>query len=307
MSHHHHHQEHHHHTAKDLSSLNKAFYIGIGLNTLFTLVEFIVGYLSNSLALLSDASHNLSDVGSLIISLIGLKLAEKASTALYTYGYKKASILASLTNAVLLIYIVINICIEAVERLNSAPEVMGKAIIITALIGVLINSLSAFLFFEGQKDDINIKGAFLHLLLDAVVSVGVVISGVIIYYTNWNIIDPIVSFIIAAIILVSTWHLLTESIKLTLDGVPQDVDINGIRKVLLKNDLIKNIHHLHVWAMSSSQNALTVHVVLKSPDDIQTFLAIKNGIKHELLHENIHHATIELDNEDCPDLAKVKA
>ncbi len=301
MSHHHHHD--HSHTAS-LDSLNKAFYIGIGLNTLFTIVEFIVGYTSNSLALLSDASHNLSDVGSLIISLIGLKLAEKSATTLYTYGYKKASILASLTNAILLIYIVVNISIEAVERLNSAPEVMSTAIIITALIGVFINAVSAFLFFEGQKEDINIKGAFLHLLLDAIISVGVVISGIIIYYTNWYVVDSIVSFIIAIIILVSTWRLLTESIKLTLDGVPKHIDLKNIKTILLKNPLVKDIHHLHVWAISSSQNALTVHIMLKDPADVQAFLAIKNQIKHELQHENIHHATIELDNDDCPDIAK---
>ncbi len=302
MSHYHHHD--HSHTATNLDSLNKAFYIGIGLNTLFTIVEFIVGYASNSLALMSDASHNLSDVGSLIISLIGLKLAEKSATTLYTYGYKKASILASLTNAILLIYIVVNISIEAVERLNSAPEVMSNAIIITALIGVVINAVSAFLFFEGQKEDINIKGAFLHLLLDAVISVGVVISGIVIYYTNWYIVDSIVSFIIAIVILVSTWHLLTESIKLTLDGVPKNIDLNNIKEILLKNPLVKDIHHLHVWAISSSQNALTVHILLKNPADTQAFLSIKNKIKHELQHENIHHATIELDNDDCPDIAK---
>ncbi len=302
MSHHHHHD--HSHTATSLDSLNKAFYIGIGLNALFTIVEFIIGYTSNSLALLSDASHNLSDVASLAISLIGLKLAKKSETILYTYGYKKASILASLTNAILLIYIVINIGIEAVERLTETPETMGSAIIITALIGVLINALSASLFFKGQKEDINIKGAFLHLLVDALISVGVVISGIVIYYTHWHIVDPIVSFIIAIIILISTWRLLTESIRLTLDGVPKNIDLKNIKTTLLKNPLVKDIHHLHVWAISSSQNALTVHIILKDPADVQAFLAIKNQIKHELQYENIHHATIELDNDDCPDIAK---
>ncbi len=310
MAHHHHHHHDHSHTVTSLASVSKAFYIGIGLNAIFTLIEFIVGYASNSLALLADASHNLSDIGSLVISLIGLKLAEKATTSLYTYGYKKASILASLTNAILLIYIVINISIEAIERLNSTPEVIGNAIIITALIGIIINAASAFLFFEKQKDDINIKGAFLHLMVDAVVSLGVVISGVIIKYTGWYVIDPIVSFIIAAVILISTWHLLTESIKLTLDGVPKDINLKKIEKTLLDNPIIASIHHLHVWAISSSQNALTVHITLKEGVDVQEFFDIKDNIKHSLMHENIHHTTIELDsinsqcNDDCQQITE---
>jgi len=288
--------EGHNHSAPSLDSINKAFYIGIVLNTIFTAIEFIIGYSTNSLALIADASHNLSDVASLIISLIGMRLAQKTATTLYTYGYKKASILASLINATLLIYIVINISIEGIERLNTTPEVGGFALIITALIGVFINTISAFLFFKGQRDDINIKGAFLHLLIDAVVSLGVVISGIIIYYTNWNIIDPIISFVIAIVILFSTWNLLKESFKLILDGVPQNINLKNIQDVILKNKNIKEIHHLHVWALSSSQNALTVHVVLKQDSDMQHFLNAKDIIKHDLAHENIYHSTIKLDN-----------
>lgn len=301
MSHNH---KGHNHSAPNLDSINKAFYIGIALNAIFTALEFVVGYSTNSLALIADASHNLSDVASLIISLIGMRLAQKSATISYTYGYKKASILASLINAVLLIYIVINITIEGIERLNSMQEVGGMAIIITALIGVLINTISAFLFFKGQKDDINIKGAFLHLLVDAVISLGVVLSGIIIYYTNWNIVDPIISFVISIVILFSTWNLLKESIKLTLDGVPKGINLKKIEKLLLKNNIIKEIHHIHVWALGSSQNALTVHVILKKGVDYQIFLDAKNEIKHGLEHENIHHSTIELDDAGgkCNDL-----
>ncbi|PIE50884.1 MAG: cation transporter [Flavobacteriales bacterium] len=295
MSHHH---DHHHHHAPDLQNINRAFYIGIALNIIFTIIEFVVGYAKNSLALIADASHNLSDVASLVISLIGMKLAQKSANYLYTYGYKKASILASLINAILLVYIVINIIIEGIERLNSVPEVGGKAIIITACIGILINSISAFLFFKGQKDDINIKGAFLHLLVDAIVSVGVVISGVIIYYTNWNIIDPIISFIIAIVILFSTWGLLKESVKLVLDGVPKDIDPHNIEQVILQNEMISKINHLHIWAISSSQNALTVHIVLEDGVSFEDFLSAKHELKHELIHHNIHHSTIELDKSD---------
>ena len=211
--HHHHDHHHHHHSVDNLSSLNRAFYIGIGVNLLYTVLEYGVGFHTDSLALISDASHNLSDVASLVISLIGLKLAQRAATALYTYGYKKASIFASLINAVLLVNIVIKIVIESIERLISAPELPGGVIMITAGIGIVINGLSAYLFHQGQKDDINVRGAFLHLLVDALVSVGVVVSGGIIALTGWTLADPIISLVIAAVILFSTWSLLSSALS----------------------------------------------------------------------------------------------
>ena len=299
MAGHSHDHNHDHHTV-NLKGINTAFYIGIGLNSLFTIIEFIVGYQQQSLALIADASHNLSDVASLIISLIGLKLAQKAATISYTYGYKKASILASLINSVLLIVIVINIAIEGIERLSSPPELTGVAIIITALIGVVINTVSAFLFYKGQKSDINIRGAFLHLVVDALVSVGVVISGIIIYYTGWNLLDPIISFIIAAVISVSGWSLLKESIKLSLDGVPGNVEPKMIESVLKNHPDIKSFHHLHVWALSSFETAMTVHLVVDNAK--HSLLAeLKKNLKHQLKELNIHHITIEIEdrNDDC--------
>ncbi len=291
---HSHHGHSHDHSIASLDSINKAFYIGIGLNLIFTIIEFVVGYMTDSLALLADASHNLSDVASLVISLVGLKLAQKAGNALYTYGYKKSSILASLINAVILVFIAGNILIEAVKRIGNAPTIMGTPIIITAIIGVVINTVSALLFFKGQKDDINIKGAFLHLITDAIVSLGVVLSGVIIYYTNWNIIDPIISIIIAIVVLLSTWSLLRESIKLTLDGVPKNIDTEKIKEIIVSNDMVDDYHDLHIWALSSSQNALTVHISLKEGVDINDFFDIKHKMKKQLQEVNIHHATIEL-------------
>ena len=231
MEHHHDHSHHHHHVP-DLKRINQAFYVGIGANALYTLIEFVVGIRINSLALISDASHNLSDVATLIISLLGMKLAQKGATSLYTYGYKKASILASFINAVILCLIVIKIAIESIERFSNPPQMLGSMIIITALIGIFINGLSAFLFYKGQKDDINIKGAFLHLLVDALVSFGVIVSGIIISFTGWNIIDPIISFVIAFVILFSTWSLLKESVKLILDGVPQQISNENIQQIL---------------------------------------------------------------------------
>ena len=307
MGEHHHEHSHndgHDHSIKSLEHINRAFYIGIFLNVAFTIIEFVVGYRTNSLALLADASHNLSDVASLVISLIGLKLAQKAATKAYTYGYKKASILASLLNSVLLITVVVNIFIEAAQRLTAPPEVPGKAIMITALIGVVINTISALLFFKDQKEDINIKGAYLHLMVDALVSVGVVISGVVIYYTGWGILDPLISFVIGIIILISTWGLLKESLKLSMDGVPKDIDIAEIKKILLDNQHVSNIHHLHVWALSSTMNALTAHLTLDNDNySAKQIMDIKKHIKEDLEHHNIQHVTIEMESlsEPCDD------
>ncbi|MDO4881283.1 MAG: cation diffusion facilitator family transporter [Capnocytophaga sp.] len=299
---HEHHQ--HSHSTPDLQRINQVFYIGIGANLIYTIIEFVIGIRENSLALISDTSHNLSDVASLIISLLGMKLAQKGTTLLYTYEYKKTSILASLINAILLIFIVLKIGIESIERLSVPPEVSGNIIMITATIGILINGLSAFLFFKGQKEDINIKGAFLHLLVDALVSFGVIISGILIYFTNWNIIDPIISFGIAIIILFSTWSLLKESIKLILDGVPQQISEEEIRSLFLENQNIISVHHLHIWALSSSQNALTAHLVLQKNSTLEDFMKIKKELKHKLFHKNIQHSTLEIDTSsfDCEEI-----
>ena len=294
-SHEEHHHHHHHHSVAHLESISRAFYWGIGLNLVYTIVEFIAGFRVNSLALISDATHNLSDVASLLISLIGLKLAQKASSYAFTYGYKKASILASLINALLLVYIAVKIIIEAVERFHSPPEMTSSVIIITAVIGVIINTVSAFLFHKGQKEDINIKGAFLHLMVDALVSVGVIISGVIIHFTGWNIADVIVSFLVAVVIVISTWRLLTESVKLILDGVPQNVNFQKVKQLMEKHPAICSVHHVHIWALSSSQNALTVHLVVDNDISLLQIEQIKKELRHTLEHQNVQHTTFEVE------------
>lgn len=285
-------------------TVNRAFYWGIALNFVFTGIEFVVGYYYNSLALLADAGHNLSDVASLVISLIGMKLSQKAANLSYTYGYKKASVLASFINSILIISIVINIFIEAVERLTSSPEIVGNVIIYTALIGVIINTVSAFLFYKGQKQDINIKGAFLHLIVDAVVSVGVVISGIIINITELNIIDPIISLVIGIVILISAWGLFKESLKLTLDGVPKDIDLHEIEKLILTISGVKEVHHIHVWALSSTENALTAHIsLIQNNIPLKRIMDIKHIVKKKLKTLGIQHSTIEIDSDlaDCLD------
>lgn len=302
MAHHHEHDHHHHHDhgPQNLSGLNVAFFVGIGLNALFTVLEFIYGYVYNSLALISDATHNLSDVASLILSLLGMKLAQKVASVSYTYGFKKASLLASLINAVLLFIVVFGIIREAIERLTSPPEVMGMGIVIIASIGVLINTVSAFLFYKGQKDDINIRGAFIHLMVDALVSVGVVISGLIIYYTQWNIIDPIISFVIAITIILTTWSLLKESVRLVLDAVPREIDAKKVIRAMEKVTDVESVHHVHIWALSSKTNALTAHVQLHE-NNIPRWDKVKDDIKHLLEHQNITHTTLELEklDEEC--------
>lgn len=280
------------------NSLNKAFLIGIGLNLIFTILEFVYGFMSNSLALISDASHNLSDVGSLILSLIGFRLMQKATTKLYTYGYKKASVIASLINSILLIIVVIGILREAIERIGNTPDVEGFGIIIVAAIGVLINAISAFLFFKDQKKDINIKGAFIHLLVDALVSVGVVISGIVIYYTGYNIIDPIISIIIAIVIVITTWSLLKESLRLSIDAVPKSINYKEIETLIKNTDKVKGVHHIHIWAISSTLNSLTAHILIDK-SDIHYIDKIKEDIKDVLHHNNIEHSTLEFEIEEC--------
>ncbi|CEN46499.1 cation diffusion facilitator family transporter [Capnocytophaga canis] len=290
-----HSHEGHSHSVASLESINRAFYIGIGLNLVYTIIEFVVGFRINSLALISDASHNLSDVASLVISLLGLKLTQKAATYSFTYGYKKASILASFINAVLLVYIAVKIILEAIERFDAPPEMAGSMIIITATIGVIINALSAFLFYKGQKQDINVKGAFLHLLVDALVSVGVIVSGVIIHFTGWYTADVLTSLVVAVVILVSTWNLLTESVKLILDGVPQSIKVDKIRQIMESHPKVCSVHHIHIWALSSQENALTAHLVIEDSSTFEEIDQLKKEIRHTLQHEHIQHTTFEVE------------
>lgn len=296
----HNHNHSHNHGSSNLDNINRIFYIGIGLNLVFTIIEFVYGYLQNSMALLADASHNLSDVASLVIAVVGMKLMSKAAERMYTYGYKKASLLASLINAILLFAVVVNILIESIERFWNPSEVQGKVIYIVAAIGVLINTLSAYLFYKGQKEDINVKGAFIHLLVDALVSVAVVISGIIIQFTGWDFVDPLIGIIICVVIVFTSWGLLKESIRLVLDAVPKEINPEKVEKVLRSNPKVSGVHHMHIWALSSQSNALTAHIEMDR-NLVESWQELKLALKHDLLHENIQHATLELEfqDEDC--------
>jgi cobalt-zinc-cadmium efflux system protein len=304
MGHDHSHHEHSHHDhSVVLTSLNRAFILSITLNIIFVIVEFCAGFLSHSLSLISDAGHNLADVGSLALSLLAFRLLRVKSNDHYTYGYRKTTVLAALFNAVILLVSVGIIIYEAIHRFMRPEPIPGMTIAIVAGIGIIINSVTALSFLSNKDKDINVKSAYLHLVTDAVVSLGAVIGGIIIYYTNWFWIDSALSIVIAIVILYSTWGLLKGSLRLSLDGVPKNIHLDEIKSTALNMPGVKDFHHVHVWAISTTENALTAHLVLSKETSIEQEQKIKHELKHELEHKNVHHITIETEreNEHCGD------
>ena len=289
MSHEHSHQHSH---AINAESLNKAFIIGIVLNLAFVVIEFAAGFWFDSLALLSDAGHNLSDVVSLVLALLAFRLAKVKANERYTYGYKKSTILVSLLNAVILLVAVGAIVIESIHKLSNPAVVPGGAIAWVAGVGVLINAFTAFLFMKDKEKDLNVKGAYLHMAADALVSVGVLVAGIIFSRTGWYIIDPIIGLIVAVIILISTWNLLHDSLRLTLDGVPTSIDSQKVVEAIRALPGVDDVHHIHIWAISTTENALTAHIVLKQPEGMQE---VKHLIRHRLEDFGIGHATLEFE------------
>lgn len=297
-SHDHGHGHHHHHaTPSDLN--NKAFIIGIILNSAYVVAQATAGFMTNSVALLSDAGHNLSDVAGLALSLIAFKLAKIKPTSSFTYGYKKTTILAALGNAVILLIAIGMLGYESVVRMWHPQPVQGGVVAWVAGAGIIVNAVSA-LFFLNNKKELNNRGAYLHMISDAAVSLGVVIAGVIIQFTHWYWLDPIVSLVILIVILFGTWSLLSDSLRLSLDAVPDGVDMDEIEKLMRQVAGVEDIHHTHIWAMSTTENALTTHVVLSSALSFDQKMKVVHGLKHELLHHNIHHATIELESAAMP-------
>lgn len=294
----HHSHHHHHHTPQQIDSLNAAFIFGIVLNLIFVVVEFVAGFLSDSVGLLSDAGHNLSDVASLVLAMLAYRLAKVKSNQHFTYGYKKGTVLVSLANAILLLLALVIILKESVERILSPQIVESDVIIWVAATGVVINGFSAWLFVKDKDSDLNVRGAYLHLAADALVSIGVVASGIVIRFTGWNIIDPIVGLIVAVVIIISTWRLLSESLRLSLDGVPKNIDVADIEALMLGVEGVEEIHHIHVWAISTTHSALTAHVVVANLEQMEQ---IKLTLKERLEQRSISHATLEfeLPNVDC--------
>ena len=287
-----HSEEHNHlaHGQENLKSLNAAFIIGILLNTAYVIVEAVFGFIYDSMGLLSDAGHNLSDVASLIIAMVAFKLMSRKPDSEHTYGYKKFTIQASLINALLLYVAVGAILVEAIGKLIHPAEVDGDAIAWVAAVGVVVNGVTAWLFLKEKGRDINIKGAFLHMAADTLVSIGVVVSGIIIYFTGWYILDPLIGIIIALIIACSTKDLLVESTRMSIDAVPRSVDMSGLEKALASVDGVVSIHHLHVWPLSTTENALTVHVVIT---DVSKINQIISEIKRRTKEFGVSHSTVE--------------
>ncbi len=296
--HHEHHHHHHHHEHEiDASSLNRAFIIGISLNIIYVLVEFGFGLYSHSMGLLSDAGHNLTDIASLVLALLAFRLLRVNTSKRYTYGLKKSTILVSLLNAVLLLVAVGVIMAESIHKLIAPVEVAGSTIAWVAAVGVIVNGLTAWLFMKDKERDLNVKGAYLHMAADALVSIGVVLSGIVIYFTDWYFIDPIIGLIVAVIIMISTWQLLRQSLRLSLDGVPEDVDFDTVSQIMNSHPDVVECHHLHVWALSTTENAMTAHVVIR---DFTKAEAIKHDLRHQLEHIGISHVTLELEMEGTP-------
>lgn len=292
-SHHHHH--HHVHT---VTSLNRAFLWGIALNAGFVAVEFAVGLWYGSMGLLSDAGHNLSDVASLLLAMLAFRLAQVHATPRYTYGYKKSTVLISLLNSVILLIAVGVIVAESVGRMLHPAPVAGGAIAWTAGIGVLVNGFTAWLFLKDKDRDLNVKGAYLHMAADALVSIGVLVSGVVISATGWTLIDPIVGLAVAGVIVASVWSLTRDSLQLSLDGVPAGIDVADLERGMTSVAGVRAVHHIHVWALSTTENALTAHVQLDDPAGMEP---VKHALKEFLRRSGVSHATLEfeLPGEHC--------
>ena len=287
-------------------NFGKAFAIGTALNLGFVVIEAVYGVFAHSLALIADAGHNLSDVLGLVLAWGATILARTAPTKTRTYGMRSSSILAALFNALLLLVAVGGIAWEAIRRFSQPAEVAGQTVIVVALIGIVINGMTALLFASGRKGDVNIRGAFLHMVADTAVSAGVVASGVAIVWTGLRWIDPVVSLIIAAVITIGTWGLLRESLNLALQAVPSRIDLAEVREYLASLPHVTSVHDLHIWPMSTTETALTAHLV-RSVDSCDSAV-LEKCCKD--LHEKfeIQHTTIQFETPDhrCDLASEVK-
>jgi cobalt-zinc-cadmium efflux system protein len=279
---------------------NRAFGIGVVLNVVFIAIEAGFGIAAGSLALIADAGHNFSDVLSLLLAWGAGNLAARGATEKRTYGFRKLTILASLANAIVLFIALGGIAREAAGRLINPKPVDADTVAAVAAAGVVVNSVTALLFLSGRKKDLNIKGVFLHMTVDAAVSLGVVVSGILIGVTGWLWIDPVISLSVALVILIGTWSFLRDSMDLAIDSVPQAVDLAGIKACLTGIDNVSGMHDLHVWAMSTTEVALSVHLVMENRYTDRKFLPeLQRQLRDRF---NISHATIQIEgpDESCP-------
>jgi cobalt-zinc-cadmium efflux system protein len=284
---------HHNHSHTHEQNFNQAFLIGIILNVIYIVVEIIYGIIINSMALLADAGHNFSDVLGLLLAWGASYLAKTASTEKRTYGMRKSTILAALFNAIILMIAVGAITIEAVRKLIYPEPVQGQTMMIVAGIGFIINAITALLFMKGREKDLNIKGAFLHMAADAGVSLGVVIAGFIILLTGWLWVDPIIGIVIVIVITLGTWGLLKESFHLSMDAVPREINLKQVGDYLKSIQGVKEVHDLHIWAMSTTENALTAHLVI--PEETKDDYFLKKICGDLYSKFGIGHSTIQIE------------
>ncbi len=274
--------------------LNAAFIAGIALNAIYVAVEAVYGFLYDSMGLLSDAGHNLSDVASLVIAMVAFRLMTHKPDIRHTYGYKKFTVQASFINALLLYAAVGAILVGAISKLMHPTAVNGDTIAWVATTGVVVNGVTAWLFMKDKNRDMNVKAAYLHMAADTLVSLGVVVSGIVIHFTGWYVLDPIVGIVIALVIAWSTRGLLAESTRLSIDTVPKSVDMNALERAILSVDGVKSIHHLHVWPLSTTEVAMTVHVIITDVNRLNYIIA---SVRSKSRQHGVSHPTVEAETE----------
>lgn len=294
--HHHHGHDHGHHHGPHQGGFGRAFAIGIMLNLIFVAVEVLYGLKANSTALLSDAGHNLSDVLGLAIAWGGAKLAARPPTKRYTWGLRSSSILAAMANGLLLMVALGAIALEAIQRIADPQPVAGPVMMAVASIGIVINGLTAMLFARGRKGDINIRGAFLHMVGDAAVSAAVVVAGLLILWTGVSVIDPVLSLAIAALIFWQTYGLLSKSVAMSLGAVPEGIDYDAVADVLAAQPGVARVHDLHIWPASTTENVLTAHLVMPDGPPGDGFLSALAVMLHDRF--DIDHMTVQIEQGD---------
>ncbi len=289
----------HSHTHDSSINLSNAFKIGITINVIFIIAEGIAGYLSNSMALIADAGHNLSDVLTLVFSWIAIHLSKKEPTLKFTYGFRRSTILAALLNTILLIVAVGFILYETISRLNQPLTINAKSVVIVASIGIAINGFTAWLFMKDREHDLNVRSAFLHFAADALVSLGVVVAGIVIKLTGAQWVDSAVSFIIIAVILYGSYKLLIDSVNLALDAVPENIKIELVLEYLKSLPEVDGVHDLHIWSLGTTNAALTVHLTTCVPTNVNFISSIQHHLRERF---EIEHSTIQIEYgnmDDC--------
>ena len=282
--------------ADALRRTGRALTTGIVINVLYAATEFAVGLRQGSMGLVADAGHNIGDVIGLLLALLATRIVRKRASDRYTYGYKKATIMISLINALLLLAAVVGIIVESVRKLIDPEEIAGWNVALTATAGVAINLITARLLNADRGRDINIRGAYLHMILDALVSIGVVVSGIAIWITGYYVIDPVIGIAVALTILFSSWRLMNASWRLAIDGIPDGIDIDKATRTMESIDGVVEVHHLHVWAISTTETALTAHIVIydiKDADDVRI------RINAALARLGIGHTTLQMESVHC--------